>query len=90
MCRTVAFMLDGAHARRGTVRDDDVYVAANMHWEAHEFELPQLPEGRIWHVFANTGMASPHDVWDPGSEPHLQDQATFLMGARSVVILVGR
>ena len=88
--RTVAFMLDGAHARRGTVRDDDVYVAANTHWEAHEFELPRLGEDRRWHVFANTGAAHPHDVWDVGSEPSLEDQGTLLMGPRSVAILVGR
>jgi glycogen operon protein len=90
-CRTVAFMLDGAHAaRRGQGRDDDVYVAANVHWEAHDFELPQPAGGRAWHVFANTGAAHPHDVWELGSEPRLENQGRLLMGPRSVAILVSR
>jgi glycogen operon protein len=43
-----------------------------------------------WRVFANTGAASPDDVFEPGTEPELTDQRSFLMGPRSVAILVGR
>jgi glycogen operon protein len=52
--------------------------------------LPQLSDGRIWHVFANTSAPEPEDVWEPGSEPALDNQSTFIMGPRSVAILVGR
>ena len=38
-------MLSGKHARGGTVQDDFIYVAMNMHWDGHWFELPQLPAG---------------------------------------------
>ena len=62
----------------------------NMHWESHWFELPRLPAGRQWHVFANTAVASPEDVWEPGQEPVLGDQGGFIVGDRSVVILVGK
>ena len=55
--RTLAFMLDGKHARGGTEEDDMIYVAMNMHWDAHWFGLPGLPEGQKWHVFANTGAS---------------------------------
>ena len=34
--------------------------------------------------------ASPEDVFEPGSEPELVDQAGCLVGGRSVLILVGR
>jgi glycogen operon protein len=88
--RTLAFLLDGQHARGGTQRDDFVYVAMNMHWEAHGFELPGLPAGLAWHVFANTGVAAPEDVWAPGSEPVLADQRSMLLADRAVGILVGR
>jgi glycogen operon protein len=88
--RTIAFMLDGHHARGGTVKDDFLYVAINMHWDSHTFELPGLPAGTAWHVFANSGVASPDDVWEPGSEPVLSDQQAMILSDRSVCILVGR
>jgi len=88
--RRIAFMLCGKHARGGRVADDYIYVAINMHWDGCTFELPQLPEDRAWHVFANTGAPSPDDAWTPGEEPVLDHQSSFLMGSRSVAILVGR
>jgi isoamylase len=87
---TLAFLLDGRHAHGGAAADDSIYVAMNAHWEGHQFEIPGLPEGKHWHVFANTEMGSPEDVWEPGAEPRLDDQRYFWLGPRSVVILVGR
>ena len=83
-------MLDGKHAGGGATPDDSIYVAANMHWDDHSFELPKLPDGQAWHVFANTGMPSPQDCWAPGSEPVLGEQSWIMVGSRSIVILVGR
>jgi isoamylase len=88
--RLLAFMLDGKHARGGTAEDNSIYVVTNAHWEAHEVELPGLPEGRKWHVFANTGAAVPEDIWDIGAEPLLSDQVHLFVGARSVVVLVAK
>jgi glycogen operon protein len=87
---TLAFLLCGRHAKVGTVQDEYLYVAMNTHWEAHGFELPQLPRGVRWHVFANTWMPAPDDVWEPGTEPVLSEQSWIMVGERSVVILVGR
>jgi isoamylase len=88
--RLTAFLLCGKHARGGTVQDNYVYVAMNMHWEGQWCELPGLPSGMQWHVFANTGAPSPEDIWEPGNEPLLSDQHGLLVGDRSVVILVGK
>ena len=88
--RTLAFMLCGRHARGGAVTDDYVHVMMNMHWEGVVFELPVLPEGMTWRVFANTGAEPPDDIWAHGAEPLLEDQRQFLTGPRSVAILVGR
>jgi glycogen operon protein len=88
--RLLAFMLNGKHARGGMVEDDDMYVAMNMHWDSHWFELPRLPEGKNWHVFANTSVPSPEDVCETGHEPMLDNQNGILLGDRSVVILVGK
>jgi glycogen operon protein len=88
--RILAFMLCGMHGNGGQQQDNYVYVAMNMHWETHLFELPELPQRMQWHVFANTIMPHPEDIWKPGSEPLLEDQQQFLVGSRSVVILVGK
>jgi isoamylase len=88
--RMLAFMLCGKHARGGTVQDNNVYVAMNMHWEAHWFELPGLPQGMRWHVFANTAVTPDQDIWEPGTEPVLENQGGLLIGDHSVVILVGK
>ena len=88
--RTLAFMLCGNHAKEGTVTDNYIYVAMNMHWEAQWFEIPGLPLGVQWHIFANTGCNSPEDSWEPGTEPLLENQQGMLLGDRSVVILVGK
>ena len=88
--RVLAFMLCGKHAKQGWDIDDHVYIAMNMYWETLAFELPALPGGMRWRVFANTGAPPPQDIWEPGDEPLLQDQSHALIGGRSVMILVGR
>jgi glycogen operon protein len=88
--RTIAFMLCGKHAHGGAKPDNYLYVAMNVHWEAHWFDLPGLPEGMQWHVAANTGALSPDDIREPGQEPLLPDQGGLLVGDRSVVVLVGK
>ncbi len=90
LSRFLAFMLNGKHARGGMVEDDDIYVAMNMHWENHWVELPGLPDGKHWHVVANTSVTTPEDVWENGHEPLLENQSGFLIGDRSVVILIGK
>ena len=70
--------------------DDFIYVAMNMHWEMHGFELPQLPQGMEWRVFANTGVEAPNDIFEPGEEALIDGQSEVLVGPRSIIILVGR
>jgi glycogen operon protein len=86
----IAFMLNGKYAKDGTVDDDFIYIGMNMHGETLPFELPGLPDGKQWHVFANTGVPSPEDIWDPGSEPRLDDQHQYIASGRSIFILTGR
>jgi isoamylase len=87
---TLAFMLDGAHADNGETPDNSIYMAMNMHWENHHFEIPALPEGMRWHRFADTAAEEGEEICVPGKEPRLKDQHYIEVGARSVVILVGR
>jgi glycogen operon protein len=85
----LAFMLWGEYAKGSLFWDMPIYVAMNLHWEAHEFELPSLPKAMAWHCFANTGdpYRSIHEVWH---EPRLENQVSFPMQSRSVLILVGK
>ncbi len=83
--RMLAFMLDGQHAD-----DDSVYVAMNMYWEPHQFELPHLYNNWRWHMFADTSALDQPEIYKPGSEPVLSDQDSILVNARTVIILVGR
>ena len=90
--RTLAFMLCGLHAvlMPNRTADDHIYVAMNMHWEPHTFELPRLRDSRRWHLFTDTYRPSPHDIYEPGKERLLRAQRNLPVGPRSVVILVGR
>ncbi|MCX5697786.1 MAG: glycogen debranching protein GlgX [Candidatus Omnitrophica bacterium] len=80
--RSLAFMLSG----KGIY----IYAAMNTHWEMRGFELPKLPAGASWHVFANTDVAAPYDIAELGGEVKLDNQDEFLVGPRSVVVLIGR
>ncbi|WP_331757402.1 glycogen debranching protein GlgX (plasmid) [Streptomyces sp. NBC_01387] len=84
--RVLAMMRCGRHAKGGSVADDHVYVAVNAHWESHDLELPTLPDGQRWHLFADTGTA----VHRLGGEPELEHPGRFHLGAHSSVVLVGR
>ncbi|WP_428263919.1 glycogen debranching protein GlgX [Haliangium sp.] len=88
--RTLAMLLCGRHAKRGRVPDEMIYVAMNMHWEAHMFELPRLPPELGWYRFADTGMPAPSDICEPGTERRLPDQHAYRVGPRAVVIVVAR
>jgi glycogen operon protein len=62
----------------------------NMHWDRHAFQLPRLPKGRKWRRFVDTALPAPHEIREPGKERLLPDQDQYAIGARSVIILVGR
>ncbi len=87
MSRVFAFMLCGKHSQPN---DQTIYAAMNMHWEMHGFELPWPGEGKSWHVFANTDMPYQSDIWNVGEEKRLENQSEFLVGPRSIVILVAK
>ncbi|MFC1511589.1 glycogen debranching protein GlgX [Candidatus Latescibacterota bacterium] len=88
--RMLAFLLCGKHAKGSEIEDDFLYVALNMHWEMHGYELPGLTEGLSWYVAVNTDVAPPNDIYLIGKEKKLKNQHEFLVGPRSVVVLIGK
>ena len=73
----------------GEKRAAFIYVAMNMHWQAHTFELPRLPAGCAWRQFMDTMQPSPLDVVTPGHEVAIKSQEAIEAGPRSIRILVG-
>lgn len=55
------------------------YIAYNMHWENHEFDLPQLPMGQRWEVYINTAPTNEKNM-------RLNNRAVFV-APRSIVVL---
>ncbi len=89
--RLLAYMLNSHHVQdEAGGQDPFIYVAMNAYWDALNLELPILPEGIRWHQFANSSLPSPKDICEPGRETPLGEQGSYLIGPRSVVILVGR
>ncbi|MEM7799211.1 MAG: isoamylase [Chloroflexota bacterium] len=87
---TLAFLLCEQNENGGGSANEFIYVAINMHWESHFFEMPELPAGYGWFRFADTDKLSPQDIVSPGSEVFLTNQRKYLAHNRSVVVLVGR
>jgi isoamylase len=72
----------------GSDGDDDMHMMFNAYWEDLEFELPPRPEGSPWLRAVDTTLPSPDDIAAEGEEPPVAGEA-YLVGARSVVILIG-
>lgn len=52
---TFGFMYSEPAADFGTENDCFIYCAVNSHWEEHTLELPIIPEGMNWKIYAYTG-----------------------------------
>ena len=66
--------------------DSYIYIAINMHWEAHNFELPVLPEDKKWHIFSDTNFDR------KGEEEGilLGNQQNLYVSERSIIIIIGK
>jgi isoamylase len=78
--RTLAYELVNPAA------DEHLYVILNAYWKPLEFELPPLPEGRLWQRLVDTSLSAPNDFVDPG-ESLPADQKQYSAGPRCAVIL---
>jgi glycogen operon protein len=74
----------------GRATDDDVYVMVNSGPEDLRFELPEATGIKRWYRFVDTALASPEEICDERHAPRLHNQDAYQVGARSVVILIGK
>lgn len=70
--------------------DDYFFVTYNMHWEPHEFALPNLPKGRRWYMAFNTDDRTSGGYYLPGSEPDIASQKQFMVPPRTIVVFIGK
>jgi isoamylase len=87
--RQLGILYCGEYGRKpdGT-RDNSFYVAYNMHWEPHEFDLPNLPRGERWHVAFHTDRKEVNGMYEEGKEPEAEGKR-FMVPPRSVVVFIG-
>ena len=74
----------------GGEEDDCFFAAYNMHWEPHEFSLPNLPKGMKWHIVFNTDAKEVQGFYPEGEEKLLEKQKFFMVQPRSIVVFIGK
>ena len=81
IAKTVCIMFAGYSIKFR--KDDVVFLAVNPYWEPQTLTLPDLPDGRKWHIAVNT--ADPEPVTFTEDEMPECGQSVIL-GERSVII----
>lgn len=89
--RVLGIMLYGKYAAISNRKSDkSFYIAFNMHWEDHQFDLPILPKEKKWKVAIDTDRVNLHKKEIKGKAKAEQDPITelnrYLVKARSVVV----
>lgn len=89
--RQLGIMYCGDYGKREDGSSDNYfYVAYNMHWEPHEFALPNLPKGLSWHIAINTDQKEINGIYPEGEEVLVEKQKQFMVQARSIVVFIGK
>lgn len=70
--------------------DDYFFVVYNLHWEPHEFSLPNLPKGRYWHIAMDTDAGAVNGMYPKGEEPFVEKQKRYLVEPRTIMVFVGK
>jgi glycogen operon protein len=67
----------------------DIYLMVNAHWETGTFQLPNL-NNQKWYRFIDTSLQGEQTILDDENLQVLGNQDHYLIGARTVVVLIGR
>lgn len=89
--RTLGVLYCGLYAKKDDGKPDDfIYAAFNAYWESHLFALPNLPSGYEWHAAIDTSAEPGKEFLKTEGDTALKDQKMILVGARSVLVFVGK
>lgn len=84
--RVLGIMLCGIYAGRDNKnQDNDFYIAYNMHWEAHTFDLPRLSKKKVWEKWVDTGELS-KSIAEKKEKSKQENITTYLVMPRSIVV----
>ena len=68
--------------------DDIVHIALNSHWEGHQVQLPELPDGMYWRIAVNTFNGPESDCIENIEDMPVSHSGIVWLEPRSVMILV--
>jgi len=89
--RQIGIMYCGKYAGRADGTPDDYFFAAyNMHWEPHDFSLPNLPLKKRWYIAFNTDDQAANGYYEGGQEKEITNQKRFIVPSRSILVFIGK
>ncbi len=89
--RQIGILYCGSYAKKADGREDDFFfVIYNMHWEPHEFALPNLPKGLEWSLSFDTSDSTSGGFYEEGQEKALSSQKNYMVPSRSVLVFRGK
>jgi isoamylase len=84
--RTMALVLDGQ--RTGREPDRDFYMAFTSWHEPLPFIVPPSPGNKAWRRVIDTGLASPDDIVELDTGPHVPAEEAYVLAPYSLVVLI--
>jgi glycogen operon protein len=85
----LAFRLDGSKADiLSDIDDNDFFIMFNSSTNMVPFKLQSPTDRKKWFRAIDTGLDSPNDIMQNGSEVLLESQQSYLVKARSIVVLI--
>lgn len=89
MVHCLAYRLDGTEAEINADKDDnDFYLMFNASMSDHVFNICSPPVGTSWYRAIDTAMEGEEDIPIFGNEVYLENQEEYVVGAKSVVVLL--
>lgn len=89
--RQIGIMYCGEYERQAGGKPDDYFFAAyNMHWEPHDFSLPNLPSGKRWYMAFNTDDHAANGYYEAGQEEEIANQKRYIVPPRSILVFIGK
>jgi glycogen operon protein len=87
----LSFRMDGSKAEVLADQDDnDFFIMFNGSEKPVMFAIASSPPGKSWMRVADTGLRSPDDIVEPGSEKSLGKQQYYTLQGHSMVILISK
>lgn len=84
--RVLGVMLCGKYAPINRRKSDDTFfIAFNMHWEAHTFDLPETIDRKIWYLLIDTEQPMEKEQSEFIAK-ELKEQRSYEVKPRSIVV----